>query len=110
VANSLGPLEARFRTEIIERFKPSHLELVNESHLHARGQPESHFRLVLVSDLFSSMSRIERARAVEQIAAPLRQSGLHALSQFLWTPQEWSSKQAQINTNSPKCSGNRKEG
>lgn len=101
----MGPLETQLRQQIQVQFQPVHVELVNESHLHARGQPESHFRLVLVSDLFATMSRIERARAVEQIAAPLRQQGLHALSQFLWTPSEWAHKQTQINTASPKCAG-----
>lgn len=102
----MGPLEAQLRQQIHAQFKPLYFELVNESHLHARGQPESHFRLVLVSDLFATMSRIERARAIEQIAAPLRQLGLHALSQFLWTPSEWAHKKAQVNTASPKCAGN----
>lgn len=101
----MGPLEQAFRAQVLEKFKPTHFELVNESHLHARGESESHFRLVLVSEIFSSMSRIDRARALEQIAAPLRQQGLHALSQFLWTPQEWATKQNQITTQSPKCSG-----
>jgi BolA protein len=74
-------------------FSPSFLEIVNESHLHAGhghhdGSGETHLRIRIVSDSFSSMSRIERHRAVNALANDQFEKGLHALAIEARTPAE----------------------
>lgn len=73
------------------------IEVVNESHLHAghAGSPgtgQSHFRILIVSDLFENQSRVVRHRLVNQCVEPLFDKGLHALSLNLFTPHEHKSK------------------
>jgi BolA protein len=64
------------------------LEVINESHLHAghSGSPEtgqSHFHIHIVSDDFKGLSRVEQHKIVNQLAFPLFDKGLHALSLHL---------------------------
>lgn len=78
------------RSEIEEKlaaaFSPRHLEVVNESHLHAGhqehfdGTGETHLRLRIVADAFSGMSRIERHRAINALIAEDLAGGVHAFA------------------------------
>lgn len=68
-----------------EAFSPEKLEVINESHLHAghagdNGTGESHFRIKIVADAFKGMGRLQRHRAVNEIAQPKLDEGLHALA------------------------------
>jgi BolA protein len=76
-----GQLEARLR----EAFDPQFIEIVNESHLHAGhghhdGTGETHLRIRIVAQAFARMSRVERHRAVNAVAADALKAGLHALA------------------------------
>lgn len=74
-------------------FSPERLVVLNESHLHAGhhhvesghhaqfdGTGETHFRVRIVSEAFSGMSRIERHRAVNAALAEEIRGGVHALA------------------------------
>lgn len=77
-------------------FDPVSLEIVNESHLHAGhqeafdGTGETHLRVRIVAPEFSNMSRVERHRAINELAKEEIASGLHALAIDARTPQEAS--------------------
>lgn len=77
-----------------EAFKPQRLEVVNESHLHAGhqesfdGTGETHLRIRIVADAFCGMSRVERHRAINALAADELAAGLHALAIDAKTPAE----------------------
>ena len=43
---------------------PEHLELLNESHMHAGPATVSHFKLVLVSAEFDGLNRVKRHQMV----------------------------------------------
>ena len=73
-------LEERLR----EAFHPQHLELVDESAQHA-GHPGaasggSHFRVLLVSELFRNQDQLSRQRAVYSILGDAMGSTIHALA------------------------------
>ena len=74
------------RRKLEAAFEPSRLEVINESHLHAGHQPgfdgsgESHMRVRITADAFSTMSRVERHRAVNALFAEEFERGLHALA------------------------------
>ena len=71
-------------------FKPSRLEVIDESHRHAghahgdhdhfTGEGESHLRIRIVSDAFTGMSRIERHRAINAHLTDEIAAGLHAIA------------------------------
>jgi len=86
-------LEARIVEKLETAFSPLRLAVLNESHLHAGhhhsgsdhhgafdGSGETHFRVRIVSEAFSGMSRIARHRAVNDLLAAELEAGVHALA------------------------------
>ncbi|WP_136644382.1 BolA family transcriptional regulator [Tabrizicola sp. YIM 78059] len=69
---------------LMAAFKPSVLEIVNESRRHAGhagddGSGESHFRIVIRAPALAAMSRVNRHRAVQRALGDLN-SRIHAIS------------------------------
>ncbi len=75
-------IENTIAAKLADAFEPEHLEVINESHLHAGhhhsgpgedgtfdGQGETHFRVRIVSSGFSGLSRVDRHRAVNSVLA-----------------------------------------
>lgn len=86
-------LESRMREKLIVALRPTRLDLVNESHLHAghRSSPgtgESHFRILIVSEAFAGKSRLERHRLVNELLSSELQGGVHALAIKACAPGE----------------------
>lgn len=78
---------------ISEAFKVDQLKVVDESHKHeghlGGGERESHFRVGLVSDDFSGVSRLERQRKVyELFKDELKSGSIHMLSLNIKTNDE----------------------
>jgi BolA family transcriptional regulator, general stress-responsive regulator len=77
------------RDRIIEKltreFAPAHLEVADESRLHAghaghREGGETHYSVHIVSAAFKGKSRIERHRMVNKALADELAGGVHALA------------------------------
>jgi BolA protein len=95
-------------TSKLERaFAPHFLLVENESHNHSVAPgSESHFRVIVVSSEFNGKSRIVRQQAVYKVLADEFQQGLHALSQFTYTAEEWALRQEV--PHSPVCASKQK--
>ena len=70
---------------IVNHLNPLDFEVVNESELHAGhagddGSGESHFRLVVVSEKFEGISRVECHRMVYNLLQSNLEKMPHALS------------------------------
>jgi BolA protein len=81
------------REKLMVGLRPSRLDLVNESHLHAGhqsspGTGESHFRVLIVSEAFSGKSRVERHRVVNDLLRDELRGGVHALAIKACAPGE----------------------
>lgn len=91
--------------------KPVHMALDNESHMHAGyfDGKESHFKLVIVSDVFANQRLAARHQTIyAQVGHLLITKGgsVHALAIHAYTPDEWSKlKNA---PQSPNCAGQNK--
>jgi stress-induced morphogen len=88
---------------------PSHLEVINESHMHSVAPgSETHFKVVVVSDRFAGLSAVARHKLVyATLDAELkRDRGVHALAITSRTPAEWAS--APVAHVSPNCHGGSK--
>jgi BolA family transcriptional regulator, general stress-responsive regulator len=86
-------LQSRMREKLMIELRPTRLDLVNESHLHAghQGSPgtgESHFRVLIVSEAFAGKSRLERHRLVNKILSEELSGGVHALAIKACAPGE----------------------
>ncbi len=68
---------------------------------------ETHFKLVVVATAFKGLSRIERHRVVNKHLQSEFTTGLHALSLFLYTPEEWGKRQTSVPA-SPACRDGRR--
>lgn len=101
------PVESSIRAKLREALNPLHLEIINDSHMHAvpRGS-ETHFRVVVASQRFEGMSLIHRHRLVNDILQEELAGPVHALSIQAKTPQQWE-KSPQVGE-SPKCLGGSK--
>lgn len=80
-------------TQLRAQFAPVHFALTDESAKHAGhagAQPggETHYNVVMVSAAFEGQSRVARQRLVYQALREEFDTGLHALSLNLKTPDE----------------------
>ena len=57
-------------------------------HAGARAEGQTHYSVLLVSDRFAGLSRVDRHRLVNAALAPEFAAGLHALALTLKTPAE----------------------
>lgn len=95
-AVSDGPPDRRSRiaSRLNEQFAPAHLDVVDESHLHAghagARSGAGHYRVFIVSERFEGQGRIARQRMVYAALADEMGPEIHALSLRTLTPGEWS--------------------
>lgn len=100
-----GDVENELVRRLVERFGPRQLQVLNESHMHSVPKnSETHFKVVIVSEVFEPMSRVARHRAVHAAVGTLLEEGIHALSVQAHTPAQWSARGGEV-TPSPKCRG-----
>ncbi len=88
-----GPIERELRTTLERELSPTRLEIVNDSashHGHAGddGSGESHFSVLVESERFSGLSRLERQRLVNRVLGDLPGERIHALSLKTLAPGE----------------------
>lgn len=88
---------ATMERKLRERFAPTRLEIVDDSHRHAghAGHPggagaggETHFSVMLVSAAFGGMGRVARQRLVYETLAEELKGGVHALALTTLAPGE----------------------
>ena len=83
----------QLRADLERALHPAWLEIVDDSERHRghggwREGGESHFRVVVVSERFHGLSRVDRQRLVHEAAAELLRERIHALSIRALTPTE----------------------
>lgn len=84
---------------------PVYMQIINESHQHAGPANNSHFKLIIVSNEFEGVSALQRQRKLYALLSDELAGEIHALSMFLYTPEEWEKRQSV--PESPKCQGAR---
>lgn len=86
----------------LQQLSPSHLEVVNESSGHGGYFPgkESHFKVIVVSDIFAGLRLVQRHQKIYAVAGDLLSPGkIHALAIHAFLPEEWQGQ----DTSSPNC-------
>ncbi|WMN59174.1 BolA/IbaG family iron-sulfur metabolism protein [Pseudoalteromonas xiamenensis] len=82
------------------------LDVVNESHMHSRGE-DSHFKVIAVSESFSGQRLLQRHRTINAILAEELANHIHALAIHAYTPEEFAERQNEAPA-SPSCLGGSK--
>lgn len=88
--------------ERLQQLSPSHLEVVNESSGHGGYFPgkESHFKVIVVSDIFAGLRLVQRHQKIYAVAGDLLSPGkIHALAIHAFLHEEWQGQ----DTSSPNC-------
>lgn len=102
-------VEHSIREKVTRAFAPSHLELVNESHMHSvPANSETHFKLVVVSEAFRGVRKVARHQKVYACVADELAGPVHALALHLYDPDEWQARSAPA-PDSPNCLGGSKQ-
>lgn len=84
-ATAAAPLAQIIAERLTAALRPTHLEVVNDSHQHAGhmgddGTGESHFTVIVESPAFAGANRVARQRAVNHALADLLATRIHALA------------------------------
>ncbi len=88
-------MENIIRKKLTEALNPLALEIIDESHKHAghagaRPGGNSHFKVKIVSNAFTPLSRLERHRFIHDLLKDELNDKIHALSLILLAPEEIS--------------------
>lgn len=89
-------------TQCLEGLNPTYLEVVNESSGHGGYYPgkESHFKVVIVSDVFAGLRLVQRHQKIYAAVGDLLSPGkIHALAIHAFVADEWQGQ----DTASPEC-------
>ncbi len=85
---------ARIEEKLREALDARHVEIEDESHLHAghagAASGGGHFKALIVSDRFEGLGKVQAQRLVYQALGEMMQSEIHALSMTTLTPEQWS--------------------
>ncbi|KAJ3597496.1 hypothetical protein NHX12_001019 [Muraenolepis orangiensis] len=101
------PVETAIRTKLTAALGPEHLEVHNESHMHAVPPgSESHFRVLVVSPRFDGLPLIQRHRLVNEVLRQELSGCVHALAIQAKTPTQWGGDRSVAK--SPPCMGGSK--
>ena len=97
-------VQNQIEKRINEKLAVHHMSLENESDMHnVPAGSESHFKLVLVSDEFEGKRLVQRHQLVYGVLQD-EMTKIHALAMHLYSPKEWSERNA-LAPLSPKCHG-----
>lgn len=99
-------LQKQIEQKLLTKLAPERMRLVNESHNHSVPQgAETHFNLIIVSNLFAGKRLLERHRMVYDALGPELKSGLHALTMKTLSPAEWEAAGGEVANPAPPCRG-----
>ncbi|MCS3466847.1 BolA protein [Pseudomonas sp. JUb42] len=82
-------------------FQPVYLHVLDESHMHSRGE-QTHYKATVVSEQFEGLSSVKRHQKVYGLLGGLM-GEFHALALHTYTPEEWAKTGAA--PASPTCAG-----
>jgi BolA family transcriptional regulator, general stress-responsive regulator len=102
--------KSRIEETLTLALSPLHVEVLDESHMHSVPPgAESHFKVVVVSEVFNGTTLVARHRRLNSLLTEEFQTGLHAMAIHAWTPEEWYAKGG-LAPASPPCMSSPKAG
>lgn len=85
---------SRLESRLREALDATHVEVVDESHLHAghAGARDGggHYRAVIVSERFAGLNRVRAQQVVYGVVDDWMGGEIHALSMKTFTPEAWA--------------------
>ena len=98
-------IQATIEDKLAVALDPKHLEVVNESgNHHVPKGSESHFKVVLVAEMFEGEGLLARHKSVNKILEEELAGPIHALALHTYTESEWRDRNGDAPM-SPPCLG-----
>lgn len=98
-------VQQRIEQKLLTEFSPAHLQVINESNNHnVPPGSESHFKVVMVSNVFGGKRLIQRHRLINALLKDELDNDIHALALHTYTTDEWEKAFGEY-PNSPDCLG-----
>ena len=101
----MSELQTIIEAKLVEALQPERMEIFNDSRRHSRPGTDSHFRVILVSDLFEGKNLVARQRLVFSALAFELAGPVHALQMRCMTPAEYREADEEVRLVAPPCSG-----
>lgn len=102
-------IELEIKQQLAALLQPEFLEVDNESHMHSvPANSETHFRVVVVSDVFAGMRSVARHQMIYKALEDYLAGPVHALALHTYDAHQWQQRQASV-PQSPDCLGGSKE-
>lgn len=100
--------QEKIEKSLKETFNPLFLNIINESSLHSGNYKETHFKIIISSEKFKNLTKVQRHQEIYKLfkdeMGPKEQNKLHALSIVALTEEEWKLKEDKENlVKSPGC-------
>jgi BolA protein len=97
------PRKERIEHQLSTEFTPLFLTVEDESSQHhVPKDAQTHYKITMASAQFVQVSRVNRHRLVNHLLKEEFNTGMHALSMHLYTPEEWETKSTTTPA-SPSC-------
>ena len=96
-------MQDRIDAALVAAFSPKHFVVEDESHFHHRGE-QTHYKVIIVSDLFDGVSRVKRHQQVYAALGDIMQQ-IHSLAIHAYTMSEWQREGLSTVPESPLCQG-----
>jgi BolA protein len=87
-------IQQKIETTLNQALSPSHLEVINESHLHAghaHGASDSHYKVIIACEAFEGMRQVARHQKIYTLLNELMDNPIHALAIKSYASSEWQS-------------------
>lgn len=106
--SSIHPVQTSIEHKMKAQLMPSHMEVINESHMHSvPPNSETHFKVVVVSDAFEGKRAVARHQMIYKVLADELEGPVHALALHTYTDSEWT-QTGNSAPESPQCLGGSK--
>lgn len=96
-------VQKSIESKLKKKLEPSHCQVLNESYMHSVPEnSETHFKVIVVSEVFEAKSRVARHQLINGILSTEIAGPVHALSIQAHTEEEWLKRRGMI-LKSPNC-------
>jgi BolA protein len=93
----------RIEQQLSTKFAPLFLTVEDESgNHHVPENAQTHYKITMASPQFTHTTRINRHRLINDLLKNEFETGMHALSMYLYSPEEWETKNHSVPP-SPSC-------
>lgn len=101
-------IKQNIEQKLAAAFNVAQVSVENESHMHnVPANSETHFKVSLVAEDFAGMGKVKRHQFIYRVLSEELAGPVHALALHVYSPDEWSARQAAA-PDSPQCMGGSK--